>query len=62
MHRAPETPRLLSCDDAAEEVGPRGMIREAKAAAWMRENAQALARSNDWINHHGLPLGRHRPF
>lgn len=46
----------------AAEAGLRDAIRDAKAAAWTRENAQALASSNEWVDRHGLPLARHRLF
>jgi antitoxin CcdA len=46
----------------AAEAGVRGAVRRAKAAAWERENAQAIASSNAWIEAHGLPLERYRQF
>lgn len=46
----------------AAEAGLRDAVRDAKATAWTRENAQALASSNDWVDRHGLPLARHRLF
>ena len=46
----------------AAEVGLRRAVKDAKAAAWKRENAKALEASNAWVDQHGLPLEKHRPF
>ncbi|PTQ66241.1 type II toxin-antitoxin system CcdA family antitoxin [Celeribacter persicus] len=46
----------------AAEAGLRSAVREAKAAAWLRENADALETSNRWVAGHGLPLEKYRPF
>jgi antitoxin CcdA len=46
----------------AAEAGVREAVRRAKAAAWERENVQAIASSNAWIEAHGLPLERYRQF
>ena len=46
----------------AAEAGLRDAVREAKAAAWRRENADAIASSNAWVEANGLPLARCRPF
>lgn len=46
----------------AAEAGLRRAVSEAKAAAWKQENAEALKASNSWIEEHGLPLAKHRPF
>jgi len=62
MQRPPEKPAPLADDDAAEEVGRSDPVRDATATDWQRENARALASSNDRVDHHGLPLARHRPF
>ena len=35
---------------------------EAKAAAWQREHADALASSNAWVDAQGLPLDQYRQF
>jgi antitoxin CcdA len=37
-------------------------VKEAKAAAWKRENADALEASNRWVEENGLPLRRYRTF
>ncbi|AVW89690.1 type II toxin-antitoxin system CcdA family antitoxin [Celeribacter baekdonensis] len=46
----------------AAEAGLRRAVKDAKAAAWQRENAKALAASNAWVEQHGLPLEKYRPF
>lgn len=46
----------------AAEAGLRRAVREAKTEAWKRENAAALASSNDWVEQNGLPLEKYRPF
>lgn len=51
----------IDASRAAEE-GLRAALRRAQAAAWRRENAEAIASSNAWIEEHGLPLERYRPF
>jgi antitoxin CcdA len=46
----------------AAESGLRQAIAEAKAEAWKRDNADALAGSNSWVERNGLPLDRFRQF
>ena len=46
----------------AAEIGLRQAVAEAKAQAWKLENAPALESSNQWVEKHGLPLGRYRQF
>ncbi len=46
----------------AAETGLRDAVRRAQAAEWGRENAEAIASSNAWVEAHGLPLARYRPF
>lgn len=46
----------------AAEAGLRRAVNEAKAAAWKEENAKALEGSNGWVEEHGLPLAKCRPF
>jgi len=46
----------------AAEAGLRRAVAEAKAQAWRRENAAALASSNAWAETHGLPLEKYRQF
>lgn len=46
----------------AAEAGVRQAVATARADAWQRENAGALASSNEWVDTHGLPLERYRQF
>lgn len=46
----------------AAESGLRRAVAEAKAEAWRRENAEALASSNDWVARNSLPLEQFRRF
>ena len=46
----------------AAEAGVRRAVAEAKAIAWQREHAEALASSNAWVDAQGLPLDQHRQF
>jgi antitoxin CcdA len=46
----------------AAEAGLREAVRAARAEAWQRENAGALASSNDWAEAHGLPRAKHQAF
>ena len=45
----------IDASRAAEE-GLRAALRRSQAAAWRRENAEAIASSNAWVEAHGLPL------
>lgn len=46
----------------AAEDGLRNAVRKARAEAWRRDNADAIASSNAWVKVHGLPLERFRQF
>jgi antitoxin CcdA len=46
----------------AAEDGVRAAVRQARAEAWLAENADALASSNDWVTANGLPLAPFRQF
>jgi antitoxin CcdA len=46
----------------AAEAGLRQAVRTARAAAWQRENAEAIESSNAWVEANGLPLERYRQF
>lgn len=46
----------------AAEAGVRRAVVEAKAEQWRRDNAEAIASSNRWVEANGLPLERYRPF
>lgn len=73
---APKKPTNLSLDQGllrearsfgvnlsqAAEAGLRRAVKDAKAEAWKRENAKAIEASNAWVEEHGLPLEKYRPF
>ena len=46
----------------AAEAGVREAVRAAKSEAWLRENAEAIASSNAWVEKNGLPLAKYRQF
>lgn len=46
----------------AAEAGVREAVRAAKAEAWLRENAEAIAGWNAWVEENGLPLAKYRQF
>jgi antitoxin CcdA len=46
----------------AAEAGLREAVRAARAEAWLRENAEAIASWNAWVEEHGLPLAKYRRF
>ncbi|TPE51029.1 type II toxin-antitoxin system CcdA family antitoxin [Amaricoccus solimangrovi] len=46
----------------AAEAGLRAAVRAARAEAWRRENAGAIASANTWVEANGLPLERSRRF
>ena len=46
----------------AAEEGLRVAVRQARADPWRAENAEAIASSNAWAEHNGLPLARYRAF
>jgi antitoxin CcdA len=46
----------------AAEAGLRRAVKDAKSAAWRRENAKAMADSNRWVEENGLPLEKYRRF
>jgi antitoxin CcdA len=46
----------------AAENGLLEAVRQEKAAAWLRENAEAIAAWNAWVEENGLPLARYRQF
>lgn len=59
LHEARELGVNLS---RAAESGLRQAVREARGAAWRRENAAAIASSNAWVEENGLPLDHLRQF
>ncbi len=46
----------------AAEQGVAAALKAARAEAWKRENAQAIAERAAWIERHGLPLADLRKF
>lgn len=46
----------------AAETGLRAAVAKARAEQWKRENAEAIASSNEWVEKNGLPLARYRQF
>lgn len=55
--------RALSVNiSQAAEAGVRRAVAEARAEQWRRDNAEALASSNRWVETNGLPLDRYRQF
>lgn len=37
-------------------------LRQAVREAWIEENREAMEASNAWVEKHGLPLAKYRPF
>ncbi|MEL7213979.1 MAG: type II toxin-antitoxin system CcdA family antitoxin [Pseudomonadota bacterium] len=46
----------------AAESGLRAAVKAARTRDWQRDNAKAIASTNDWVTQNGLPLAKHRPF
>jgi antitoxin CcdA len=46
----------------AAEQGVAAALKAARAEAWKRENAEAIAETNAWVEKNGLPLARYRTF
>lgn len=46
----------------AAEAGVAAELKRARAEAWKRENAEAIAATNRYIEEHGLPLEPYRMF
>lgn len=46
----------------AAEQGVAAALKTARAEAWKRENAEAIAETNAWVEKNGLPLARYRTF
>jgi antitoxin CcdA len=44
------------------EAGIADAVKQRKREQWLRENSDALASSNAYVESHGLPLARHRQF
>lgn len=59
LHEARELGVNLS---KAAEAGLQQAVQKARAEAWRRENAEAIASSSAWVEANGLPLERYRQF
>lgn len=46
----------------AAEAGLATAVKQARREAWQRENAEAIAATNAYIEEHGLPLADYRQF
>ena len=44
------------------EAGIAEAVKRHKQEKWLKENANALASSNAYVEANGLPLARHRQF
>ncbi|MEX3949824.1 type II toxin-antitoxin system CcdA family antitoxin [Paraburkholderia sp. EG287B] len=44
----------------AAEAGLARAIADRRAELWLKENADAIAYSNAYVEEHGLPLGEYR--
>ncbi len=44
------------------ERGLADQIAELRRKRWLEENREALASSNAYVEAHGLPLARYRPY
>jgi antitoxin CcdA len=56
-------PAALGLDAAAlAERAVREAISAEKARRWLEENREAIEASNAWVEKHGLPLAKYRPF
>jgi antitoxin CcdA len=46
----------------AAEQGLAAALKAARSEAWKRENAEAIASYNAFIEKHGLPLAKYQQF
>jgi antitoxin CcdA len=44
------------------EQGLRQAVSKARSERWIEENMAAIESSNAYVEKHGLPLARYRPF
>lgn len=44
------------------EAGLAGEVKRVREAKWVEENMEAMLSSNRWVEEHGLPLAKFRPF
>ena len=43
-------------------IGLADEVKRMREAKWIEENMAAIESSNRWIDEHGLPLAKYRPF
>jgi antitoxin CcdA len=46
----------------AAEAGLAQAVADKRAEVWLKENAQAIASSNAYVEQHGLPLAKYGMF
>ena len=46
----------------AAEDGVKAAVRAAQEQRWKEANAEAIESSNTYVEKHGLPLDKYRPF
>lgn len=46
----------------AAEQGVAAAVRAARAERWRRDNAEAIASHNRWVEENGIPLAEYRKF
>jgi antitoxin CcdA len=59
----PEQAKRLGINvSRACERGLAEQIADSRETCWLKENREALDSSNAYIESHGLPLAKHRPY
>lgn len=46
----------------AAERGIEAAVKAERDRRWKEENREAIESSNRWVEEHGLPLAKNRPF
>ena len=59
---APKKPTTFALDQGRRSEAQSFGADLSPADIWKRENAQALAASNRWVEENGLPSEKYRPF
>lgn len=57
-----EAKRLEINISKACEKGLEEQVARKRAEAWLEENREAIDACNAWVEKHGLPLAKYRPF
>lgn len=57
-----EAKRLNVNISQACERGLEQQVAKSRAEAWLEANREAIESSNAYVEKHGLPLARYRPF